>query len=1345
MKAFARFALLGGILLTGTLARAGSMAYEERFIPRFNIPRSSHPPTIDGRINADEWREAVRVMGVVWTSSLSYRDRPVAFWVAWDEKHLYIAARSDILPGHRLYRQKRERYTAGTVFDDAYEFGLFLHDRNRRPNQVSSFLKFILNSLGSGEYMRLYPSIGQNVFNWQPQMQIANSIYEANGRQWWDMEIALSLDDLQMPCDNKAGDPIDILLAADLKNPEWQWLDIPSASGHLEHYGFPRAVLTADRPYVQVEELSGLHDERLALKSVLYNPSDRPVKVKALVRITHGKAGKDGDRGLPEDPTTVVNEEKELTLPPKGSVRLDLARDFPGLAYPKADGKQKAEISNYEYRVTLADDPSAPPVYSYTLDFAGMDKSYLKAVPRTAVFDYEMGYNPVRGLLFLSADTLDAQLPAGVKAAAAECEITKDARSVRKVHLVHYVHSRYEDLLELPQLDAGKYQVKLSLVDAAGKPLASRDDISFEKKDEAKEFADWWGNRLGDADKVLQPFEPLGVRRGLLSPTRLTCARRSYSPDSLGLPRQIEANGGPVLSAPARIVVRVAGKDYVVPTGRDPRLTSRKDWRVEFEGRPTRAAGVAFQSKGSMEQDGLVQLELTYAPERGNVAIEELRVEWPLDDSLGLHMACVGQGGNYCARSIGRVPPGDGAVWNTLDGIGLTGSGMTVGTFTDNFWLGTEQRGLLWAADSDRGWVPDNDVPAHSLLRQGRSVVLRNHIIGTPAGRQPFVLNQPRTIRFTYNATPYRNLIRGWRLNQVSAANGFSGGKYKVNWDTGQDFFSILSPPFPDVRRWPEYYAFCRQEAERISRMGIYSVAARLGLYTNNQIALRGYMNKTVQPGVYEYFAGDWVPGGEVLSPTYRDYCMWLQNRLVREGGCTHFYYDISFTGHLTRALAAGFGYRLPDGRIQPESDGSNLREWYKRVWALMQETGQYPGGVSGHATNSLALRALPFADSILDSEYPMRDPISVYPSDRMIALSCPHSLGVNISHLGFMNPNWPAMHDAVMGGDGGVFNRPDFRHWGISGDDVQFIPYWRNQRVVRGLADGVFVSLWKRPGSVAMAFCNYGPDEDGKEQTRPGRMALDLKALGVPSAARAEAGERLRIRPLFNTVAQYRYVGHLKWYQDLPGDSAAEAKLHEHSRQRPIPPATPRLDPKTGTLDGFDVFYHDVRYLVLNWEDRPIRDAAWKDLFAGDVRQRVLDWGINGVAEIRGADLASLIKATPTAEVRAWRRPGSVLLHVTAVAPPAATPPKAGADRQPVLIQLDLDLARLGVKVEKLWRDFTSVIALDGLPAENLADDPKDNDHRLGRSTVLFNGWTGRVSLRLPPGETRTFCIDKY
>ena len=136
-----RVASLSAIVILATatcaLAQPAAFAFPEERIPCFNIPQISKAPTIDGYIDPEEWQQAVRMMGVAWTSSLDYRDRPISFWVAWDADHLYLAARSDILPGHRLYRSKREKYSSGVVFDDSYEFGLFLHDRNKLPGQSS--------------------------------------------------------------------------------------------------------------------------------------------------------------------------------------------------------------------------------------------------------------------------------------------------------------------------------------------------------------------------------------------------------------------------------------------------------------------------------------------------------------------------------------------------------------------------------------------------------------------------------------------------------------------------------------------------------------------------------------------------------------------------------------------------------------------------------------------------------------------------------------------------------------------------------------------------------------------------------------------------------------------------------------------------------------------------------------------------------------------------------------------------------------------------------------------------------------------------------------------------------
>ena len=1358
--------MLSALLVLGSSesSRAGGMMYDEALVPRFNIPKTSKPPTIDGRIEPGEWKDSVQLMGMVWTSSLGYRDRPVSFRVAWDDKYIYISHRIDVLTGKTpfLKRTRRETYDTGVVWDDSIEVGLFLHERNRLANEEASYLKFIINSFGAGEYMKNYPSIGQVLFNWTPKFQIASQIVtDSEGKAWWEQEIAMSLDDLQMKVPHKAGDKVGIGLFSVAHNPTaFQWLDFPSATGHLEHYGFPKAVLTDTAPYVQVEEISGLHDEKLSFKSVVYNPSDAPVKVDASIVVQHGPkvnakgAAQVGAHGELEAPEEAFKEERVLEIPARGSVRFDAAKGLPGL--------QSADKGMGFLRVSLVKQ-GGEPVYTFACNFSGKDKKYATPVEYKPFLGNRVDFTQDKGLLYLSVDTFDAPIEADAKPTGATYKVVaEDGKEIASGSMKYFANGLYNDFLELGDLPLGKYDVNLALVDASGKELATA-KRKITKKDFAKEFSAWWNNKIGNTEKVLKPFEPLQVKQGKGPAPEIACTRRVYQFGSLGLPVQIEANGGPVLVAPARIVVTVDGKEHVLPTDRAVKVTSKKDWRVDFEAAPVTVAGVTFSATGWMEQDGLVELALTYAPEKPgtSVAVEGLRIEWPVvEDPAGDYMACMGQGNNYSARTIGAVPKQEGQVWNTRDDIGIVGSGRRVGNFLGNLWVGSDRRGLFWCADSDRGWEPDGRVPALAVKRerpQGASanaVVMVNNIVGSAEGKAALALNEPRTVRFGYNASPFRKLEPGFRINQVSAAGSFSGGKYKVDWDTNKEQFTVLSPPFSDTKRWPEYYAHCKETVQKLMYEGIaadggfkslspapgssaYYRNRRLTLYTTNQIALRGYGRKSIEnPNPYDAFASKWVDANneETLAKTYRDYMIWLMDKQVKEGGCQHFYFDISFGETLHSDLAAGFGYRLPDGKIQPESSDTNLREWYKRVYAMMEENDLHPGGVSGHATNGFSLKMLPFTDAILDSEYPMADPIDVYPSERMIALSSPHTFGTNWQHLSnFMNPTWTMMHDAAAATPQGPFMAsPEFMEWGISRADVEFISYWRNQEIVKQIGSGLIASIWKRPGNSGSAFIaimNYGPDPVGQGKTRPAQLTLDLKALGVPAEAIKEGGDRVRIRQLYNSKVQNYYLRTLDWAKDLKGKA--------------LPPIEPTLDVATGAIGGFDINYHDVKLLAIDWEAKPLDEAAIKNLAQDDAgtRRRLLNWGLNSASAMPEKTIAS---DNPAIKVEAWKRPGdaggrgnSILLRITNTEKPVDA-----KDKAPVVGTLALDLKVLDVNVRKVWTEYTSAVPLDGkggIINVERADQPR------GKAQVAFNAYSGELYYSLPKGQSRIFSIDRY
>jgi hypothetical protein len=189
----------------------------------------------------------------------------------------------------------------------------------------------------------------------------------------------------------------------------------------------------------------------------------------------------------------------------------------------------------------------------------------------------------------------------------------------------------FRDIVPLPALAPGKFTVEASLVLKDGKALGPM-KASIEKLDEAKAFPEWWGKGIGNADRVLPPFTALravqvsGVRNQESDkndsrlPTSGTfagfaCWGREYALSALGLPLSLTSQGRAILAAPARIVVTRAGKTETVPMG-PATIVDAKDWRIRFEGKAA-GAGLAFSAKGWMEQDGLVYVELTYAPADG--------------------------------------------------------------------------------------------------------------------------------------------------------------------------------------------------------------------------------------------------------------------------------------------------------------------------------------------------------------------------------------------------------------------------------------------------------------------------------------------------------------------------------------------------------------------------------------------------------------------------------------------------------------------------------------------------------------------------------------------------------
>ncbi|MBI2200492.1 MAG: hypothetical protein HYU43_00940 [Armatimonadetes bacterium] len=1037
------------------------------------------PPRMDGTIDPEEWREATAVSGVVDCQGDHLVPRPTTFYLAWDAEHLYWACRAWVMPGYKpCIWSGRSPHTAG-VGDDGPELHFQPLGKNVTAGRTESSYKFFVNCLGfTGDYMRC--SVGQQFKNWLPSFKTAARLTEPgtaprDGR-WWECEVSASLEDFELGGPHRPGDRWRMMLGFN-HMPGWCQARIPCNGGYFNPDGYSLGTLVENTPAVQVlmEDLPGPCDGQPAATFRIFNPRKDVARMDLLAEF-----GKD----LQERASLLVEPGKtaELKIRHPGADTLDSGHLF----YQVKEGDQELFRTFAYFK-------------------AGYPENWVKhSPPPKGSFPLTATFNPVRSNLFIQVDAyfLDrpedaVEVPYAVRKEGIKGFITSGV--IRHPHL-----SRFQELMNLPVLSEGSYEVEAFLVMKDGQKLGPQ-RTKFSKLNEAKAFAEWWDKDLGNIERVIPPFEPIR-REG----AEVDLWGRAYRLNALGLPDDIRSQNAPVLDGPARIVVGAGGAEKVISLAGRPAFTQTRPWRVDFEGK-AKGAGLEFRSQGWIEQDGLLWLETTFMP-AGNkpVRIDALRLEFPIRGDQAECLVCLGTGGNYAARTTTVIPPEkNGLLWTTLD-TGRVGSMMAVGSFYPCVWIGSERRGLLWWADNDKGWVPHNDVPAHQVVRQGGQVVLRNNIIG-----QSFDLEQPRTLALSLMASPFRPLVKNWRMALGSWDGTFSGGeswgyKWRKDPKTGGiiEGWNWLTPPSKNPAEWGAIWSEYKKKADEKVRQEqpCNPCQARNWMFVHTSLPLVGYGWKSPDEKVSNYFGPEWG-SSEAYPDTNIRYYLYLADRAFREGGLRTIYWDIFFpTLHST--IQNGMAYTLPDGGIQPGYAGWNTRRFLMRMYALMQDHGLTPGAQVSHATNDYLLVACGWMDAILDGEYhkltdeSAMDWVDGYPLDRMRSLSCPENWGVVISwmdHIHLMDEErrqryarglveYVQLFDSWQGPSQG---RPPLEVLG-----AQFVPFWRNPYIQCGDPD-ILTSLWLRQDyacRVMLSVFNSQP----KETKGSVKLKLDLDALGL-------------------------------------------------------------------------------------------------------------------------------------------------------------------------------------------------------------------------------------------------------
>ncbi len=665
------------------------------------------------------------------------------------------------------------------------------------------------------------------------------------------------------------------------------------------------------------------------------------------------------------------------------------------------------------------------------------------------------------------------------------------------------------------------------------------DDALIEREFFIRNY-DWFKNGLGKEDRLLPGFTAVEANGGLLK-----CIGREYEIGANGFPSRIVADGEQILAAPVALHAEKSGKSWIVAGGKS-KSRQISDTRAEYV-----AIADGYTLKGSLEQDGLLRFTVRFSrvPDADRVWLEV-----PVKKEFATLFHACGEG--VRANPAGFVPSGKGVVF---------GSRAIPQTHVSNFipycWVGTDTRGICYAADTDIGWTHTEKRDAVEIVRKADgtvSIVLN-------------LLNAPyepgaRQIELALMASPVKPMPKGWR----GWADGFG---YKGT----RNARALMSPPYWGNftgwgGRYPAWgdFGYVRKLREamdtgKIDGAYVKGWIDRICTSTSPETAWvngkkaddrRSYVSRHAyaafsiakglcgkkDPVLYFYtcdsdsaqalaefaaFRDEWPSKYKVAMPSYADYAIWYLDKML-EAGMQGVYDDNTF-------ICCNFNWATGEakvdekGVVHPSFGIWNCREYRRRQANVLVARGLYPW-ITVHHTNGNILPVLGFAANSMGMEWKYgRSDFQTRFSPDYIRAVC----------QGLQGGFFPTVLDGITGLNGAENKEERIRvtrtmmasllvhevrptiprgsesktvidimntlmDFGIGADDCVYTAYWDAANPIACSDKDVLVSVYRRGGRF-LAVCGSWADGDRD-------VELSLKRGGFSSAKNAETGETLGV-----------------------------------------------------------------------------------------------------------------------------------------------------------------------------------------------------------------------------------------
>ena len=1033
--------------------------------PTFTLPYAQQKPNIDGAIDDAEWRGALSI-NALQTTQKTLSPRPTRFWLSWDENNIYVAMRSPLRAGERLIQALRRRdKDYNVVFDDSYE--IYVDADTRSPDGQPVFFQFLSNFAGARWDVMHEPAVGNFRMGWQSGWQPHSRV---NANHEWEMEVAIPRASIYHDAPFRDGETLRGLLARNFKRP-WEQNTVEGTGSFTVRETYSKWRLSKSAPAVQLLDVADVGAQTLGLKLEAFAPkSPQPLQQPL--------------RWIFESDNNI---KREGTLAPGATVN-DLGLDKTG------------ETGNFRIRVMQGDNA--------LLDWAAQRKfgdPKVLAQPfddRGDVAKLLLSLNPVHDYVRITGDFIDYDARAKI---VKNRVVIRDAtgKLLGQTELPLDPLSYVNGVIKLPTLPPGSYAATLTALGADGQTILTREQ-KFEKKDPTS-FA-WWNTPHGNIEKVLRPWTPVKYRDG-----RFDVWGRAMRSGHAGLPSQIVTQTETLLARPMHLVAQTMDGKTLISRPLKVKTVRLQDHRAEIEASGS-LGDVALTSLVTVEFDGMYKVRLTLDPHK-NVRFKSLKVVVPFKNEVAQYLHACGEGirsGYY----YGFLPTDKtGRLWDSTQ---VTSQPMAVGSFIPYLWLGNAKGGLAWFANSDRGWVPNDKVPAIEVRRdtpQSTDFIL--NLVS-----DDFTMDAPRTVTFAWQATPVKPLHDGWRMDSWWTGDTFRDYAQVEPKGGSLIFTSIPFTLDPEKSK-------AMVEAQHAANNGfIFGVSK----YRANAVPYFEHIRIGEQfvPEM-QYFGDEWktdVSEGLFYGKSFQDFMIHNLAGWIAQTGIDGFYID-NMNPIADANLEAGRGYRLPNGKVQPEYAMFETRDYFLRLRAVFAEAGKHDKIVL-HMTNNMIIPWVGAADVALDGEmnviYPeMNKDFMDFWSQERLRVDHPQQWGVAVNFLQEHQGNWDPvkftkamrafsgsliLNDTLTSANSNGLNTPLWigrDRFGIEAPDVEFIGYWQADKGFDSTTPDVLVSAWKRAGKVLLAVVNRG------EKTRAS-VTIDAAKLGLAEPEKwkvsdAEAG----------------------------------------------------------------------------------------------------------------------------------------------------------------------------------------------------------------------------------------------